>query len=653
MQTDELANISDSIDTTIVVFISGEGTNLQAIIDATTTGVLLNSKITLVVSNNKTAPGLKRAKKAGIPTKIMLYDSNTDNRHDYDMKLKEIILDEAPTITVLAGWMHILSKDFLNMPYRVINIHPALPEMFPGTNAIQKAFDAYQRGNIKRTGIMIHEVVEKIDAGKILEVIKVPIYPQDTIETLTARIKYHEKPLLITCLINELARESRFRKGKVRDILDLGYDNLIMIHTNRLSSFDRHICDIEWKGFVLNKTSLWWFEQTRHIVPNHFIYSNSHIMIVKKCIPFKIEVVVRGYITGNTKTSLWTHYNNGERNYCGIDFPDGLVKNQKLSQNVITPTTKGIVDKPMSSEALISEGYVSPDDWEYISEVALELFAYGQKVAAKRGLILVDTKYEFGRDVNDKILLIDELHTCDSSRYWLKNTYTKRFKAGKEPDKLDKDLIRDYVRSKCDPYNDTIPKIPRRIKNKVRNAYISFYEKLTKQPNEHLKWKNKTLLEVCCRYFKHELNEFVIILSGSDSDSEFVERLKYIFKENNIYATDYVLSAHRNTSKLVELLRYYEAPYILDDTSGTNINRLRQKKRKRIVYVTVAGRSNALSGVVACNSTYPVIACPPFKDKSDMLVNIQSSLQMPRNVPVMTILEPLNVVSAVQRIFSM
>ena len=183
-------------------------------------------------------------------------------------------------------------------------------------------------------------------------------------------------------------------------------------------------------------------------------------MIVKKCTPFRLEVVVRGYITGNTKTSLWTHYKNGEREYCGIDFPDGLVKNQKLECNIVTPTTKGEVDVPISPEDIVEHGFATADEWEFMSNKALQLFQYGQNIANKKGFILVDTKYEFGKDANDNIILIDEIHTCDSSRYWLKKTYKTLFKLGKEPEKLDKDLVRDYVRTKCDPYIDDIPEIP-------------------------------------------------------------------------------------------------------------------------------------------------------------------------------------------------
>ena len=230
--------------------------------------------------------------------------------------------------------------------------------------------------------------------------------------------------------------------GKVRNIYQHKDTNKLLIETtDRLSSFDRHICDLKDKGKILNLISVFMFNQTKHIIPNHYISHNQNQIIVKKCIPFKIEVVVRAYITGNTTTSLWTHYNNGIRNYCGIDFPDNL-KNQKLDYPVITPTTKDIEDIPISKEDIVKNNYMTQKECDFIYEKSLELFKFGELIANKAGFILVDTKYEFGKDENNNILLIDELHTCDSSRYWLKESYNERFENNLEPEKLDKDKIK-------------------------------------------------------------------------------------------------------------------------------------------------------------------------------------------------------------------
>ena len=248
--------------------------------------------------------------------------------------------------------------------------------------------------------------------------------------------------------------------GKVRNIYQhKDNDKLLIETTDRLSSFDRNICNLKDKGEILNLISVFMFNKTKHIIPNHYISHNKNQIIVKKCIPFKIEIVVRAYITGNTTTSLWTHYKKGIRNYCGINFPNNLKKNQKLPNIVITPTTKDKEDIPISKDNIINNKYIKKEECDYIYTKSLELFKLGQSIADKAGFILVDTKYEFGKDSNDNIILIDEIHTCDSSRYWLK-TYDERFKNNLEPEKLDKDKIRDYVKSKCDPYNDSIPEIP-------------------------------------------------------------------------------------------------------------------------------------------------------------------------------------------------
>ena len=273
-------------------------------------------------------------------------------------------------------------------------------------------------------------------------------------------------------------------EGKVRNIYRLGEKYLLMKSSDRVSSFDKNIGIIPGKGELLNKMSEFWFGKTNNIINNHLITIQNDLALVHKCIPFKIEIVVRGYITGNTETSLWTHYNNGKREYCGVKLSNGLLKNQKLETPIITPTTKGIIDKPISKKEIIQEGYMTEEECEYIYKKALELFNFGQDLADKTGFILVDTKYEFGKSLDGEILLIDELHTCDSSRYWLKKTYNERFNNKQEPEKLDKDCVRDWVRTKCDPYNDCIPPLPEDIIIKAYDSYKYFYDTITAQTQE-------------------------------------------------------------------------------------------------------------------------------------------------------------------------
>lgn len=271
--------------------------------------------------------------------------------------------------------------------------------------------------------------------------------------------------------------------GKVRDTYDVG-DRIVLITTDRLSAFDRQIAVIPFKGQVLNLTSAWWFQQTEHLVPNHVIaVPDPNVLIAKKCQVFSVEFVVRGYITGTTSTALWTQYQKGVREYCGVHFPEGLRKNQRLSTPVLTPTTKDKDhDRPISPKEIVGEGRMTQAEWDEVSAYALTLFNYGSQIAAEHGLILVDTKYEFGRDAGGRIVLVDEIHTPDSSRYWLANTYESRHKEGKEPDNIDKEFLRLWFAEHCDPYKDqSLPIAPQELVVTLASRYIQLYEMITGQ----------------------------------------------------------------------------------------------------------------------------------------------------------------------------
>ncbi len=270
--------------------------------------------------------------------------------------------------------------------------------------------------------------------------------------------------------------------GKVRDRYELENGNLLFVTTDRQSAFDRLLASIPFKGSVLNLVSAWWFERTRHIVANHLVsIPDPNVTIARACTVMPIEFVVRGYITGSTDTSLWTHYKNGERSYCGVSFPDGLKKNQKLAHAVITPTTKEDAhDRPIGPREIVSEGWLTEQDWEEASQAALALFRFGSEEAAKRGLILVDTKYEFGRDSDGKLCLIDEIHTPDSSRYWLAHSYEERMESGLEPENIDKEFLRLWFTKNCDPYKDEVlPEAPQDLVAELSTRYIRLYEMIT------------------------------------------------------------------------------------------------------------------------------------------------------------------------------
>ena len=274
---------------------------------------------------------------------------------------------------------------------------------------------------------------------------------------------------------------SNKRTGKVRDQYNLS-DGIALITTDRQSAFDRVLASIPFKGQVLNLTSAWWFKQTKHIIDNHVInIPDPNVTFAKKCKVFPIEFVVRGFITGSTSTSLWTVYNSGDREYCGNKLPEGLIKNQKLDSNMLTPTTKDDYhDRPISPDEIVKDGWMKKRDWDYCSKKALELFSFGQELASKNGMILVDTKYEMGLDSDGNITLIDEIHTPDSSRYWLANTYEQRMADGEEPENIDKEFLRLWFVDNCDPYNDKVlPTAPDELVVELSRRYIYLYETIT------------------------------------------------------------------------------------------------------------------------------------------------------------------------------
>lgn len=269
--------------------------------------------------------------------------------------------------------------------------------------------------------------------------------------------------------------------GKVRDAYDLG-DKLMLITTDRLTAFDRQLALIPYKGQVLNLVSAWWFEQTADLVPNHLIaVPDPNVVIGKKCKVFPIEFVVRGYITGTTGTSLWTQYAKGVREYCGHLLPEGLQKNQRLDKPMLTPTTKEVEhDRPITPAEIVSENWMSQADWDQASELAMKLYNRGVEIAAKHGLILVDTKYEFGRDAAGNIVVVDEIHTPDSSRYWLANSYADRMANGQEPENIDKEFLRLWFAKNCDPYKDEVlPQAPEDLVIALSSRYIQLYEMIT------------------------------------------------------------------------------------------------------------------------------------------------------------------------------
>lgn len=270
-------------------------------------------------------------------------------------------------------------------------------------------------------------------------------------------------------------------QGKVRDTYRQG-DRLVLVTTDRLSAFDHVLTTIPFKGEVLNRLAQFWFEKTKHVVKNHVLdVPDPNVTVARRCEPVPIEVVIRGYLTG----SLWRDYEKGAHTAYGVPFPQGMKKDQRFNQPVITPSTKealGKHDEPISEAELLARGLASKRDWERITEAARGLFEEGQRWARSRGLILVDTKYEFGK-VGDELYVIDEIHTPDSSRYWVADEYDRRFAAGEDQRMMDKENIRQWlIRERGFSGQGKPPPIPDEVRVELARKYLAAFEQLTGAP---------------------------------------------------------------------------------------------------------------------------------------------------------------------------
>jgi len=285
---------------------------------------------------------------------------------------------------------------------------------------------------------------------------------------------------LTDAVIPELPNHYR---GKVRENYDLGDGRRIIIATDRLSAFDRVLTAVPLKGQVLTQIARFWFDRTGDICPNHVIaYPDPNVLLCRSLRIMPVEVVVRDYLAGTTSTSILSMYKAGRREMYGHRFADGLRANQKLPATIITPTSKAFDaghDEELTATQIVDGGLLTAAQWDEVSARALALFARGREMAAARGLILADTKYEFGFEADGSIVLADEIHTPDSSRYWFAGNYPERFAAGAAPQSFDKDFVRSWVVARCDPYHDAIPEIPRDIVMEAARIYVSVFEAIT------------------------------------------------------------------------------------------------------------------------------------------------------------------------------
>lgn len=269
-------------------------------------------------------------------------------------------------------------------------------------------------------------------------------------------------------------------EGKVRDNYSLPDGRRLIVTTDRISAFDRVLGTLPLKGQILNRLSAWWFERTSDVAPNHVIsMPDPQALLARECTPLPVEMVVRAYITGVTSTSIWTSYARGERVFCGHALPDGLSKNAKLPAPILTPSTKaehGGHDRSASREEILASGVVSAAHFDRAAEISLALFRRGQELCDGRGLILVDTKYELGVDDKGEVIVIDEIHTPDSSRYWFAASYAERMARGEEPESFDKEYVRRWLASAGFTGDGDVPSLPDDVRVEASLRYAAAYE---------------------------------------------------------------------------------------------------------------------------------------------------------------------------------
>lgn len=274
-------------------------------------------------------------------------------------------------------------------------------------------------------------------------------------------------------------------EGKVRDNYTTADGRRFIVVTDRISAFDRVLGTLPLKGQLLNQLASFWFERTRDVAPNHMLSTpDPVVLLAHECTPLPVEMIMRAYVTGVTSTSIWTHYARGERVFCGHRLPDGLRKNERLPNPILTPSTKapkGGHDVSASREEILAMGQISASDFDAAAQMARALFAYGQRWCGERGLVLVDTKYEFGKDAQGRIVVIDEIHTPDSSRFWFASSYEDRFARGEDPESFDKEYVRRYLAGIGFKGDGPIPPIPDEVRIEATRRYIEAFEKITGQ----------------------------------------------------------------------------------------------------------------------------------------------------------------------------
>lgn len=456
-------------------------------------------------------------------------------------------------------------------------------------------------------------------------------------------------PVLSGIFLEDIPDVTPFWQGKVRDVFEFPGGRLAFVATDRVSAFDQVLDTIPGKGQVNNLLSAWWFNQMEQIIPNHLIaVPDPNVMIGKKLTRIPIEVVVRGFMTGVTDTSIWGSYQQGERTIYGIEFRDGYKKNDELDLPIITPTTKADVghDQRLTEQEILEgkvEG-VTPEQWQTVREAALAMFAKAQTIARDRGYILVDTKMEFGMDEEGKIHVMDELFTPDSSRFWKADTATSLIAEGLEPENFDKEYLRIALKQlQTQGVWQPGKPIPHDLRMETARRYIRLYEKLTGELFPYSK-NSKNLRDARIsgnvkRWMESQKQEEienmpwgVVIIMGSPSDKDHVKKITTELSSFGIPYKCRVGSVHKTLDHLVKVLGGY------------------QWSQRPLVFITVAGGLDALSGTVDGFLPYPVISAPP-EGQSDTI--FAANLRTPEGIAPAYVIRPQNAAIAAAKILGL
>ncbi|MFH1530782.1 MAG: phosphoribosylaminoimidazolesuccinocarboxamide synthase [Pseudomonadota bacterium] len=409
----------------------------------------------------------------------------------------------------------------------------------------------------------------------------------------------------------------KLASGKVRESFRVNGNQRLIVVTDRISAFDKMLeTPIPKKGAVLNGLANWWFAETQDIIPNHLIRQvDPNASLVREAAPLRVEVVMRGYLTG----SMWRGYRVGNRVFSGVEVEDGLTRNQRFPTPLLTPTTKEKVDRPITPDEIVRSGLVDAATWDRVVTVAHTLFERGTRILEEKGILLVDTKYEFGL-VDGELTLIDEIHTPDSSRYWFKEDWETDPLTAVE---LDKEYVRQWLLA-----NKTEAGIPNRLPADViaetTRRYLDVFERIVGEP---LALGNASPSRRLGRGLVIEglmKPGFVAIVMGSKADLPFCETIREALALYPVFTELRVMSAHKNGEDILALAREYNGSL------------------EPGAVIAVAGRSNGLGGALAANLNLPVINCPPFGDKTDLMLNVGSSLMMPSQAPAGTAVDPGN-----------